>query len=95
VVDEANLMFTVMLADLETLVELVPRGEQRERVGRWLDDWGTFLGDREQFAQDLRTDPEARMLVSEKAGTGRHITQWIDEFANANRMSSCASPSDV
>ena len=41
------------------------------------------------------TDPDARMLVSEKEGEGRHVTAWIDEFAAANRMPSCASPTDA
>jgi hypothetical protein len=95
VVEEANARFEGMLGDLDGLVDLAPGGDQRDRVERWLADWRTFLGDREEFASALRTDPEARMLVSEKPGTGRHITAWIDEFARANRMPACASPSDV
>jgi hypothetical protein len=95
VVAEANARFEGMLGDLDGLVDLAPGGDQRDRVERWLADWRTFLGDREEFASALRTDPEARMLVSEKAGTGRHITAWIDEFARANRMPSCISPADV
>jgi hypothetical protein len=35
------------------------------------------------------------LLVSEKPGEGQQITGWIDEFATANRMPSCASPSDA
>ena len=43
----------------------------------------------------LRADPDARLLVSEKPGEARQITGWIDEFALANRMASCATPADV
>lgn len=95
VVEEANAVFAAMLADLEELTDLAPPGDQQVRAQQWLDDWHTFLDDRAEYAEALRSDPEARMLVSEKEGTGRHVTIWIDEFANANRMPSCASPTDV
>lgn len=95
VLDEANATFAVMLDDLDEMVTLVPQGDQRGHAQEWLADWRTFLADREDFADRLRTDPSARMLVSEKAGEGRHITEWIDEFAKANRMSSCVSPMDA
>jgi hypothetical protein len=84
-----------MLDDLDGMVTLVPAGHERDNATEWLADWRTFLADREDFADRLHTDPDARMLVSEKAGEGRHITEWIDEFAQANHMSSCASPMDA
>lgn len=95
VLDQANAMFGSMLGDLERMTDLVPQGDDRDRTEAWLADWRIFLEDRESYASALRTDPEARMLVSEKAGEGRHITGWIDEFAKANRMASCASPTDA
>jgi hypothetical protein len=95
VLDEANATFAVMLDDLDGMVTLVPADDQRGHATEWLADWRTFLADREDFADRLRTDASARMLVSEKAGEGRHITEWIDEFAKANRMPSCASPMDA
>jgi hypothetical protein len=95
VIDEANAAFGIMLDDLDERVALVPAGDERRHATEWIADWRTFLGDREDFADRLRTDPEARMLVSEKAGEGRHVTEWIDEFARANRMPSCASPTDA
>ena len=49
----------------------------------------------EAYADALRTDPDARLLVSEKAGEGRQVTGWIDEFAKANRMPSCVTPTDA
>jgi hypothetical protein len=96
VVEQANAVYAAMLQDLDGLAgELVPAGDQRERTREWLDDWGTYLDDRVAYVAALRSDPQARFLISEKAGTGRHITQWMDEFAAANRMSSCATPTDV
>jgi len=95
VLARADAVFAAMLADLDNLVDLAPAGDQRRRATEWLADWRTYLGDREAFADALRIDPEARLLVSEKEGEGRQITGWIDEFANANRMPSCVTPTDA
>jgi hypothetical protein len=84
-----------MLDDLDHLETLAPAGDQRRRANEWLSDWRTYLGDRERYADALRADPDARLLVSEKPGEGQQITEWIDEFAKANRMPSCASPTDA
>ena len=95
VLDQANATFAAMLDDLDGMVDLAPAGDQRQRTTEWLADWRTYLGDREEYADALRTDPGARLLVSEKPGQGQQITGWIDEFAKANRMPSCASPLDA
>jgi hypothetical protein len=95
VIAQANAEYADMLDDLDGMVDLAPAGDQRRRATEWLADWRTYLGDREAFADALRTDPEARLLVSEKPGEGRQITGWIDEFAKANRMDSCVTPTDA
>jgi hypothetical protein len=95
VLARADDVFADMLDDLDGMVALAPVGDQRRRATEWLADWHTYLGDREAYADALRTDPDARLLVSEKAGEGRQITGWIDEFAKANRMPSCVSPTDA
>jgi hypothetical protein len=95
VLDQANATFAAMLDDLDGMTRLAPAGDQRERARLWLDDWRVYLGDRVDYADALRTDPGARLTVSEKGETGRHITGWIDEFALANRMPSCATPTDA
>ena len=46
-----------MVDDLEPLA---PTGEDGEIVAAWIADWRTYLGDREAYADALRTDPEAR-----------------------------------
>ncbi|HET6665023.1 MAG TPA: hypothetical protein VFG94_12225 [Acidimicrobiales bacterium] len=95
VLARANGVYAAMLDDLEDLETLAPAGDQRQRAGEWLADWRTYLGDRQNYATALRTDPDARLLVSAKPGKGQQITGWIDEFANANRMPSCVSPTDA
>jgi len=95
VLAQADAIFATMLDDLEGMLDLAPAGDQRERATEWLADWRTYLGDREAFSEALRTDPGARLLVSEKAGEGQQVTGWIDEFAKANRMPSCVTPTDA
>ena len=95
VLSQADVIFADMLDDLDGMVVLAPAGDQRRRASEWLADWRTYLGDRQDFAEALRADPDARLLVSEKAGEGQQITGWIDEFANANRMPSCVTPTDA
>ena len=95
VLDRANGTYAVMLDDLDDLATLAPAGDQRGRAEEWLADWRTYLGDREAYTDALRTDANARLLVSAKSGTNQQITEFIDEFAAANRMPSCASPTDA
>jgi hypothetical protein len=96
VVERANAVYAAMLDDLAVQARTeVPAGDERERAEAWVADWRVYLDDRVAYAEALRTDPEARLLVSEKPGEGRQITGWIDEFALANRMPSCATPTDA
>jgi hypothetical protein len=90
VLDRANAELAAMLDDLEGIA---PAGEDGQMVQRWLVDWRTYLEDRAEYADRLRVDPGAQLLVTAKAG--RHITRPIDGFAADNRMPSCATPPDV
>jgi hypothetical protein len=95
VLRQANGIFDGMLDDLDSLTTLAPAGDQRDRARAWLADWQVLLEDRVAYAEALHDDSEARLLVSEKPGTGRHITGWVDEFALANKMSDCVTPADA
>lgn len=93
VLDEANEIFAHMLDDL---ARLEPAGDDGRVVRLWLDDWRTYLGDREAYAARLRVDPNARMLVTSDPRAGdRHITRLIDDFAADNDIPACATPLDV
>src|SRR5690606_19763303 len=54
VIDEANAVFDAMLTDL---LALAPEGEEGDMVAAWVADWRTYLGDREAYAEALRSDP--------------------------------------
>jgi len=90
IVDDANAAFGAMLRDLAAIV---PPGEDGDLATAWLADWRTYLGDRERYADALRLDPEARLLVTPKDQD--QITEFIDAFAADNRMIACATPLDV
>jgi hypothetical protein len=51
------------------------------------------LDDRQAFADRLRVDEEAELLVT--ARVGRQITLTLDRFAEINDMPSCATPLDA
>ncbi len=107
-VADSNEILGAMLDDLEPLVPAGPQvegrrltDEEREQrsisngVKEWLGDWRAYLQDREEYADRLMTDDEARFLESPKSGTNRQISSAIDAFAEVNRMSSCTTPGDV
>lgn len=90
VVEQANERFARMLADL---AGLTPAGSDGEVVAAWLADWGVYLEDRAAYAEALRTDRDARLLVTPKQN--EQVTEHIDAFAADNRMPSCGTPLDV
>ena len=91
VIDDADVLLADMLDQLEALE--VDDDRDRELIDLWLADWRTYLGDRAEFARALRTDPDAELLVTARAG--RQITLTVDRFAEVNDMASCATPLDV
>jgi hypothetical protein len=90
VVDQADAVLAAMLDDLEGLA---PGGDDGVITREWIADWRTYLGDRQAYAEALRTDPGARLLVTAK--DHEQITEFIDAFAADNRMPACATPLDV
>lgn len=93
-ISKANDEFAAMLVDLHALTDRIEGPEHADLVDQWLDDYETYLDDRRDYARRLRTDPEARLLVS-PGPSNRQVTLHIDEFAAANDMPNCESPLDV
>jgi hypothetical protein len=91
VLDEANAVFTAMVAELDAIT--VSDDSDADLIGQWLDDWRTVLDDRQAFADRLRVDEEAELLVTARGG--RQITLTLDRFAEINDMPSCATPLDA
>jgi hypothetical protein len=90
VLDVANGHLTDMLDELDGIV---PAGEDGELVTEWLADWRIYITDREAFADELRRDAGARLLVTAKSG--QQITDYLDAFAQDNDMPACSTPLDA
>lgn len=93
VVEAANLELAVMLDELEAVAPPPGAGDDGRMIDEWLADWRTFLGDRERYVEALASDPDARLLVTEKEG--RQITEPIDYLSEVNDMPACATPGDL
>ena len=70
-----------------------PTRTDAKYIGEWIDDWSIFISDRDQYAANLRTDPRAEYLVTEKYGS--QISKSLDNYADVNLMPSCDTPGDV
>ena len=91
VIDAATDEYDRMLVELDAVAPA--SGSARVLVDSWLDDYRVFLADRRAYADELRRDPSARFLVTERYGS--HVTAPIDRFARVNEMEACMSPLDV
>lgn len=91
VVDEANDLLRAMVARLRQAVPDNPN--DANVLGLWLDDWETYIGDRQDWADELRVDSGARFF--ETARSGEQISAAIDNLAGVNDMPSCATTDDV
>lgn len=90
----SNVILSSMVDRMEAVAPTEP-AKVRDGVREWLGDWRTYIADREQYAESLRVDPEARFLESPKASATKGITRAIDPFAQVNEMSSCTTLADV
>ena len=90
VVDEATTHFRAMIDDIEPLA---PGGEDGEIVAAWIEDWRAYLEDRAEYADALRSDPDARLFVT--ARDQAQVTEYIDAFSADNHMAACATPLDL
>ena len=98
----SNEIFSRMVAELRPLADdaadvYTAEDEQRYASGiaDWVDDWGTYLEDREEYVENLRVDDDARFLETAKGSDTKGITRAINSFAQVNKMMSCVTPGDV
>jgi len=84
--------FGSMVAELETL--RVDDDQDRIIMTGWLGDWRTLLDDRLRYADAISEDPDAVFLQTNVAA-GERLDRRLTRVADTNRMSSCATPTDV
>jgi len=88
-----NAEFRTMVAALTALPTTSP--EDRTKVDEWLADWGTYLDDRDDFAERIAIDPNARFYVTQSERDRRQVTVAFDRFSLVNDMTSCSSYDDL
>lgn len=92
VVARSNVDLRTMLAGL---AKVAPTSGKDARIVReWLADYSTYVGNREDYARRLATDPAARFYENQKE-PGEQISDPIDTFATANGMNDCVAPEDL
>jgi hypothetical protein len=93
VLDDANAVLTDLVDDLAAIE--VDNARDQELVDLWIADWRTYIDDRREYADELRVDDTAELLVT--AREGRQITLTIDRFTSkvVNNMESCSTPLDA
>ena len=85
-------ILAAMVADLREGAPS-PTIRDGELVSRWLDDWDTYIADRNIYIDRLRAGEDRIFEVT--ARDGDQITSPLDLFATINRMPSCQAPGDV
>jgi hypothetical protein len=83
---------------LDTMVDGLadpPPGNRADAdlASQWVGDWRRYLAARRDYADRLRVDPDARLLLDEKFDDP--LDTVIETFAKVNDMPSCATPGDV
>ncbi|QXC61931.1 hypothetical protein KSP35_03665 [Aquihabitans sp. G128] len=93
VLDQANGLVRAMVDDIEAGAPTT--GDDGKSLRLWFTDWHRYLGDRDDYAQALRTDPDAKFLLTENEELRDSVDKTIEVFADVNDMPDCATPGDV
>ena len=92
VLDDANVLVADFIDDLEAGA---PReGDAAITIEGWIADWKIYLGDREDYAERLRTEDNAQLLLSRSA-LGDSVDKTIQVFSQVNDIKACDTPGDV
>jgi len=90
-VDRATDVIEVMLDDVVAVAPSDDKG--RALVPLWEQDYRTYLTDRREFADVLRTG--SNVAFTETAVDGIPISDKLERFAGDNEMPACAPPIDL
>ncbi|MDH3755468.1 MAG: hypothetical protein OEU32_16510 [Acidimicrobiia bacterium] len=89
-IDEGTDVVIARVAELRTIR---PDTEDGELIGLWLDDYDTYIADRQTYADLLRSGVDEPFTVTVRGVEG--VSTLIDGFAKVNDMVSCQVPPDV
>ena len=81
------------VADLRNLSRSISNPDEAQKVELWLDDWNTYIADRNNLVAKLRQGERAEFIYT--ARNGVQIARILDRFAEVNNMLSCRTPMDI
>ncbi len=91
VLSQANDHVTDMVAELQALR---PVGTVNQAiVTAWMADWDRYLADRRSYLEVLQQGRDAPFTLTLK--DGENYTKAMDNLAQINDMTACATPGDV
>jgi hypothetical protein len=93
VVAQSNADLHAMLDQLRAIAPAA--GRDGRMTQEWLDDWSTYVANREDYVERLRADATARFYESTKSSPNEQISKPVDRFAYVNDMDSCDTPKDM
>ena len=92
VLDDANVLVGRFIDQVEA--DAPTTGDAAVSMKGWIADWRTYLGDREDYADRLRTEENAQMLLT-KSELGDSVDKTIQVFTQVNDIPACDTPGDV
>lgn len=92
ILDEANLLVAKFIDEVEAGAPTT--GDASVSIDGWIGDWKTYLANREDYADRLRTEPNARLLL-DRSKLGDSVDKTIQIFSQVNEIPSCDTPGDV
>lgn len=93
VLDDANVLVGQFIDDVAA--EAPKSGDAAVTMKGWLADWRTYLSDREDYADRLRTEDNAQMLLSRSTIGTDSVDKTIQIFTQVNAIPACDTPGDV
>ena len=92
VLDDANVLVAGFIDDLQAGAPTT--GDAATSVKGWIGDWETYLANREDYADRLRTDSSAQLLL-DRSPLGDSVDKAIQIFSQVNEIPACETPGDV
>lgn len=93
VLDDANVMVARFIDELEAGAPAT--GGAATTMKGWIADWKTYLANREDYADRLRTDPNAQLLLDRSTIGADSVDKAIQIFTQVNEIPACETPGDV
>lgn len=92
VLDDANVIVGEFVDELEAGAPT--SGDAGTTMQGWIADWRIYLENREDFADRLRTDDNAQLLL-DRSELGDSVDKTIQIFSQVNDIRECETPGDV